>query len=187
VADPWATPEDLRRHLRLDTIDTEQAAALISAAETLIRAELQQTIDAVTGDELELGGTGRRILTLPEMPVTAVTSVTEDGTLLVEGTDYRWNRYGILTRLAACWPLDADISVVYDHGYASIPAILKQVCLQVAARGWVSVVPVQSESIGDYSVTYARDIRTGAPITGQILTDYERTLLRPYALGYSSR
>ncbi|GGV80480.1 hypothetical protein [Streptomyces thermoviolaceus] len=196
MATPWATPEDLRLHLRLDTIDTAQAAALISAAETLIRAELQQTIDPVTDDELAMVGTGRRLLSLPEMPVTKVTSVTLDGQVLQEGTDYRWNRYGILTRLgeptwrgrlAACWPLDADITVVYDHGYAPVPAVLKQVCLQVAARGWVSAVPVLSESIGDYSVTYPRDIRTGLPISGQTLTDYEKTLLQPYALGYSSR
>lgn len=183
MADPWATPEELRLHLRLDTIDTAQAAALISAAETLIRAELQQTIDPVTGDELELVGNGRRVLNLPEMPVTAVTSVTEDGTLLEHGTDYRWNRYGILTRLGAGgWPLDAQVTVVYDHGYDQVPAVVKQVCLQLAGRAWPRpTTAVAAESLGDRSVTYDKEY------TGEALTAYERRLLTPYARGPESR
>lgn len=196
MASPWATPEDLRLHLRLDAIDTDQATRLISEAQTLIRAELQQTVDAVDADEVTVVGNGRSILNLPEMPVTAVASLTLDGQVLEGGVGYRWNRHGTLTRLgeptwrerlAACWPLDAEITVVYDHGYGTVPGIVKQVCLQAAARAWVSAVPVASESIGDYSVTYPRDSRTGTPISGQMLTDYEKTLLRPYALGNSSR
>jgi hypothetical protein len=182
VASPWATPEDLRLHLRLASIDEAQAAVKIAEAENVIRGELEQTIDAVAADELTLVGNGRTIINLPELPVTSITSVTEDGTLLVEGTDYRFNSYGILTRLGGCWPIDVDVDVVYDHGRVTIPAIVKQVCLQVAGRAWVKpTTAVTAESLGDRSVTYDKDR------SGQALTDYETRLLARYARGNESR
>lgn len=182
MASPWASPDELRAHLRLAVIDAEQAAAKIAAAETIIRAELQQSVDAVAGDAIELVGNGRRVVNLPERPVTAVASVTEDGALLVEGVGYRFNRYGILTRLGGCWPLDAVITVLCDHGYAAIPAPVKQVCLQVAGRAWVRPsTGVSAESLGDRSVTYDKDR------TGEALSDYEMRLLAPYARGPESR
>ncbi|MFI7014147.1 hypothetical protein [Streptomyces sp. NPDC050164] len=190
MASPWATPEDLRLHLRLDAIDAAQAAAGLGEAEVIVRAALRQHIDAVAGDTVELVGNGRRLINLPEMPVTAVASVHLDGELLTNGTDYRWNRYGILTRLgeptwrgrlAACWPLDAEVSVVYDHGYAQVPAAVKQVCIQLAGRAWVNPRSMASESIGDWSGTWDK---TRA---GDALTDYETSLLEPYARGPESR
>ncbi|GFM96994.1 hypothetical protein Sfulv_18050 [Streptomyces fulvorobeus] len=137
MASPWASPEELRAHLRLTVIDEEQAAEKIAAAETVIRAELRQSIDAVAGDAVDLVGNGRTIINLPHLPVTAVASVTVDGHAPLISTEYRWNRYGILTRLGGCWPLDAVITVLCDHGYALTPAPVKQVCLQVAGRAWV--------------------------------------------------
>ncbi|MFD5050872.1 hypothetical protein ACFWMH_10575 [Streptomyces tendae] len=182
MASPWATPEELRLHLKLPTIDADQAARKIAEAETTIRGALEQVIDAVVGDEVALVGNGRSIINLPEMPVTSVTSVTEDGTLLVKGTDYRVNRHGILTRLCGCWPIDVDVDVVYDHGYAEVPAIVKQVCLQVAGRGYVRTsTALAAESLGDRSVTYDKDR------TGENLSDYERRLLARYARGNESR
>ncbi|MGI5443388.1 hypothetical protein ACQEV4_40440 [Streptomyces shenzhenensis] len=191
MASPWATPEELRKHLRLPAIDEAAAAAAIAAAETIIRGELRQDIDAVTDDTALLVGNGRRLLNLPQMPVTAVASVHQDGVLLTHGTDYRWNRFGILTRLgeplwrgrlAGCWPLDADVTVVYSHGYPVVPAAVKQVCLQLAGRAWVRTsTAVATESLGDRSIGYDKDR------TGEELTAYELRLLEPYARGPESR
>ncbi|MFG2837032.1 hypothetical protein ACGFYE_18755 [Streptomyces zaomyceticus] len=184
MATPWATPEELRVHLKLAVIDEEQAAEKIAAAEETIRGAIWQRVDAVAADELFLVGNGRTVVNLPEMPVTAVTTVHQDGTLLVEGTDYRYNRYGILTRLGACWPLDADVAVVYDHGYADAdrPDVFKTVCLQVAGRAWVRAsAGVAAESLGDRSVTYDKDR------TGENLSSFEERLLERYARGPESR
>ncbi|URM90414.1 hypothetical protein LUW75_10865 [Streptomyces sp. MRC013] len=182
MASPWATPEELRLHLRLATIDAEQAAVKLAEAETVIRGELEQSIDAVADDTAVLVGTGRRVLTLPELPVTAVTTVLVDDAALTLATGYRWNRYGLLTRLDGCWPLDADITVVYSHGYTVIPPVIRQVCLQVAGRAWVrSTTAVTAESLGDRSLTYDKDR------SGQALSDYELRILRPYMRGPASR
>lgn len=182
MAEPWATPEELRLHLRLAAIDTEQAAEKIAAAETVIRAELRQTIDAVAGDVVDLVGNGRRVILLPERPVTAVASVTIDGHAPLISTEYRWNRYGILTRVGGCWPLDAAITVLCDHGYVVLPAPLHQVCLQVAGRAWVRPsTGLAAEALGDRSVTYDKER------TGEALSDYELRILAPYGRGPESR
>lgn len=184
MASPWALPEDLRLRLRLATIDQAQAEDTIAGAEAVIRAALDQTIDEVVGDELVLVGNGRRLLNLPEMPVTAVASVTLGGVVLVNGTDYRWNRHGNLTRLGygACWTLDEDVEVICTHGYAVTPDAVAQVCLQLAARAWIAPKEaVASESLGDYSVTYDKQR------TGQALTDFEMGMLEQYAIGPASR
>ncbi|PWJ07920.1 hypothetical protein DKG34_10985 [Streptomyces sp. NWU49] len=182
MASPWATPDELRHHLRLATIDEAQAAAAIAAAERVIRAEIQQTIDLVTDDTAYVVGAGRQLVNLPEWPVTAVTSVHQDGELLEHGEGYRWNRFGMLTRLPGRWPLDAEIVVVYSHGYATVPAAVKQVCLQVAGRAWARPsTAVSAESLGDRSVTYDKDR------TGEALTEYEQRMLQPYARGNESR
>ncbi|MFD0344012.1 hypothetical protein ACFVH0_36000 [Streptomyces sp. NPDC127117] len=182
MASPWATANDLRAHLRLDTIDEPAAERAIKEAEEVIRGSLRQTIDEVVGDVVHLVGAGHRILNLPEMPVTAVTLVKVDGQVLAQGTDYRWNRYGTLTRLNGCWPLDADIEVTHTHGYNSVPPLLVQVCLQVAGRAWVNPKEaISSESLGDYSVSYDKDR------TGQALTEFETRILEPYARGPASR
>ncbi|MGY3341200.1 hypothetical protein ACVW0K_007393 [Streptomyces filamentosus] len=184
MATPWATPEELRAHLRLAAIDTDQAATAIAEAQTVIRGGIRQYVDQVEADEAFLVGNGRTVINLPEMPVTTVASVSQDGTALTAGTDYRVNRHGILTRLGGCWPLDADVEVTYTHGYADAdrPAVFKQVCLQVAGRAWVRPsTAVSAESLGDRSVTYDKDR------TGEALTSYEETLLEPYARGPESR
>ncbi|WP_299542032.1 hypothetical protein [uncultured Streptomyces sp.] len=181
MADPWATPEDLRVHLRLDTIDPELAAAAISAAQTVVRGALRQHVDQVQDAVLHLVGTGRHIMNLPEMPVTGLASVTVDGTVL-EAAAYRWNRHGILRSLGGCWPLDADITVVCTHGWATVPDVVARVCVQVAGRAWVNPKEaVASESLGDYSVSYDKQR------TGQAVTDFEARILEPYARGPASR
>lgn len=182
MASPWALPEQLRLRLRLATIDEAQAADTIAGAEAIIRAALGQNIDEVLADELVIVGNGRRLLNLPEMPVTALASVTVDGVVLANRVDYRWNRYGNLTRLCGCWPLDEDVTVIYSHGYAVVPDAVAQVCLQLAARAWVAPKEaVAAESLGDYSVTYDKQR------TGQALTDFEMSLLARYACGPASR
>ncbi|MFF7365820.1 hypothetical protein [Streptomyces sp. NPDC008125] len=181
MAEPWASPEDLRILLRLDTIDQEQAAAAITAAQTVVRGGLRQHVDQVHDDVLHLVGNGYPVLNLPEMPVTGVASVTVDGTAL-EAAGYRWNRHGILRRLGGRWPLDADIAVTCTHGYDPVPEVVARVTVQVAARAWVNPKEaVGSESLGDYSVSYDK------ARTGQALTEFEDRILEPYARGPASR
>ncbi|MCX4686767.1 hypothetical protein OG401_21040 [Kitasatospora purpeofusca] len=180
MSGPWASPEQLQRHLRLDAIDIDTAVQLLADAEDVIRAALGQTVDQVLGDTAELVGSGTTLLLLPELPVTAVTAVTIDGTT-VPASGYRWNRHGALTRLDGVWPLDAVVRVTNDHGWSDLPTAFTRVCVQVAGRSWVNPAGVDAESLGDRSITYAKGR------SGEELTSYEEGLLARYSSGYNSR
>lgn len=176
MATPWATPEQLRLHLRLPTIDTDEAAAALAEAETTVRGALWQTVDAVVDDTTHLVGNGGRVLRLPEHPVTAVTEVLVDGEQLA-ATGYRCNRNGVLTRTDhACWPLDADVAVTYDHGWAVVPPPVAKVCVQLAGRAFVNPRDVASQTVGGVSTSY----RAGV---GQELSAFELDSLARYARG----
>lgn len=175
TADQYATA------LRVDVPDGSPLEAAVNmaldAACSEIRGYLGQTLDAVVGDVVALDGTGRRGLILPEMPVTAVNAVTIDKDLATElvVTDFYLGFGGVLYRTGVQavpdwwdwwdwsafprrgWPLGVgNITVDNDHGYATIPADLVNVAIQVARATINSGLPgMTSETIGGYS--YTRD------------------------------
>lgn len=186
----FATYQDLEDRLRVTFTAAEQvqATALLETATEVIKAAAGQTFDVVANDTVTLDGNGQTILVLPEAPVTAVASVTVDGTLLVHGTDYLWSPNGMLHRTASgfwgtwhgTWgDLPQSIVVVYTHGYATIPADLQVLCVELAARGWATTLAagvVRQETIGSFSRTYA----AGEESSGLALTDAELGLLAKY-------
>jgi hypothetical protein len=61
-------------------------------------------------------GTGSTKLFLPELPVTAITSVKVDGILLAP-TEYALAEDGVLWRNRGVWTVGACIEVEYTHGH----------------------------------------------------------------------
>jgi hypothetical protein len=144
----------------------------LDAACDEIRNRTCQTLDAVEGDVITLDGTDRQALLLPELPVTAVNSVTIDKDLTTEldVTDYVLGFGGILRRRKG-WPWGyGNITVDYDHGYETIPADLVNVAIQ-AARSGITIAPggLTSETIGGYS--YTRDATVATITTYQSVLD----------------
>lgn len=174
----FATPEELSKLLRLDEIDEGTAEFLLELAEAAVRAEVRQEILASEDTEVVLDGTGTPVLLLPETPVTDVSSVVEHDQELTEGADYVWSSSGVLTRLRRTWsPRPRSVAVIYSHGRADVPEIVRAVTVQVAARVWVNPRQLSQESIGDYS----RSFGTSSAPPGRIeLTAYERGLLGRY-------
>lgn len=151
---------DYLNYFGLDDTDVARAALDLDVACDKIRDYLHQQIDAVAADAITLFGTDTRALILPELPVTAVTSVTLDGEAL---TDWTVDAYGLLWRDdPAYWARGYQYDIVYDHGYATedIPSILKVVAFQLTYAGSVSSSGIRQESIADYSVTYATESGT---------------------------
>jgi hypothetical protein len=153
----FATAEDLATYMQRDFIAAETATATqaLDVASEIIRGYTGQQIDEVPDESVtlraEIGNNG--VLFLSQLPVTAVASVTEDGTLLTVTTDYEWSRAGILWRVGAVNWIH-PVVVVYDHGYATVPHDIKGVALSLATRLF-SGTTVKSESVGMYQVTYA--------------------------------
>ena len=83
-------------------------------------------------------------LILKRYPVASIISITEeDGTVLVEGTDYEMDPdNGILWRLSGTercgWPR-GKIVVAYVGGYAlldSLPQTIERACIELVKRYW---------------------------------------------------
>jgi len=153
----------------------ERAQLLLELATGAIQRFTRQTIELVENDVAVLHGTWSAGLVLPQVPVVSVSALTLD----VEGvatadTDWVFDGQRTLWRDAGCsWGGDTQkITVTYSHGWEEIPAEVRAVCLQIAARSYRNPAGVSAESVGQYSVTY------GSGAQGISLTPDEKTMLR---------
>ena len=161
-----------------------QQADALNRATDLIRGALGgQQIIRVDDDTTVLKGNGRRILQLPQIPVVSVTSVTinQGGyypNLLTPGIHYTVDAGGRLRALGYPWPSGWDITVVYTHGYDTVPEELSRLCAALADKILAGTLGVRSmqESIGtrQSSVTYA------ATASSAVFDDSERAVLDKY-------
>lgn len=169
------------------TANAQIQAALDSACSE-IRKYCSQTFDLIEGDTLVLHGTGRSTLLLPELPVVAVNTVTIDDGLTTELaiTDFRVDlQDGVLYRppttattswwcgIRAVWPAGfLNITVDYDHGYATIPPDLIRVAVSLAREEVKAVSPrLTGETITNYSYTQT---------AGLVSIDAYAKVLEPY-------
>lgn len=181
--DPFIAPQDLVDYLGRGTASDPGMIIATDAACDICRDIAEQTFNAGTAT-VTLDGTGTDSLLLPDLPVNSVSVVTVAGGTV---TDYVLNDNGILFRkdtgtdvdyVNACrtltWPEGRqNITVTYDHGYASadLPRSVRMVALSIASRLVVQGVAVE-ESNGAVSVKYA------GPSTD--LTAGELRILRKY-------
>lgn len=169
VPDTFATVAAVAGFLQV-TIATgvQQAAcerALAEATEA-IRNYCHQYISEVEDDEITLDCAGGSRLFLPELPVSEVAEVVEDGETLTAGAeeDYQLGDHGVLHRVGQEWAKGIQIlKVTYTHGYATLPDDIVAVCVRAASRGYqaglaaagVGGVPgVASVGLGDFQAGF---------------------------------
>lgn len=150
-----------------------RGTAILGYASAAIRGFTRQDIEATTGRQEEFAADlGRSILHLTQVPVTAVSAITENA---VAFTDFVWSRWGAINR--GDWTTwdDGPIVVTYDSGYASTDdefLTAKTICLEVAARA----ITGPPETFG----LEVQETRGVAP--GIFLTEEEKRMLEPFAL-----
>lgn len=154
----FASIADLASYLG-ETIaaDDARAGLLLDLASGAVQAYTGQLLEAVANDTVTLDANGSRLILLPEVPVTAVVSVAQDGQSALAATAYEWRRDGVL------WPAGGatwgrEVVVTYSHGFAVIPDVIRGVVLALAGRMWSNPTGAVSESIGTYSITNARTV-----------------------------
>ena len=199
----FATVSDIEALLQVDidtATKTTAAEAALSEATAAVRNYCKQHIEQVEDDEYTFDvASGMTKLFLPELPVTAVSSVVEDGTTLT-ADDYKLGLYGILHRIGRPWKSGVQIvTVTYTHGYADGHAKLqtaKSICTRAAARAYQAglraaalsgVSGVQAQSIGDYQVQYGAEVSgsdgsLGASAAPILLPSEKAVLARAYRL-----
>lgn len=121
--------------------DLSRAQEFLDDASSLIRSTMGQVFSVVANETITLESSPTNVLYLPETPVTGITSVTENGTLL-SSTLYSFVSTGALKRwsssthqVGVAWTYGA--TVVYTHGYAETTAefgTLRTIAIEVAMR-----------------------------------------------------
>jgi hypothetical protein len=165
----------------------ERAADLLDLAEAAIAAEVPGIAFTETTDAaVDLPGTLDDTLYLPATPITAVASVTIDGSN-VDPSTYRWRRTGEITRQVPyhapwvgngsdlCrgwgWP-GATVHIEYTAGPTG--GDIKLIELELVHALWTNPTGMTSETVGQYAATWATP---GGPL---VLSDLHRSVLRRY-------
>lgn len=171
----FATVEELGDYLGGLPADREAAAELaLDAATAIIRDYVGQDLTYVEDDEITLDGNHTDVLVLPQTPVQEVASVESEGEVLDEDAYDIDFENGLVILDAGIWNSGKQsIVVVYTHGFETIPAGIRAICLQAAGRMFAQV-GIAQEQIGSTSIRYAA--------TGISLTAEEKRALDPYRL-----
>jgi hypothetical protein len=165
------------------TFDPTDEAALLAleAASSEIERYCNRTF-TLTTETISLLGKGTNRLTLPNPPVSTVTSVTEvdgeDETLL-ETTDYVLDGS---TLVRTRWPFYSWLvyEVDYTHGFDPIPADVQMACIRMASSlletSTNTDAAVSKVQLGSFAETYATATATTSAL------DLERDTLALYRL-----
>ena len=169
----FCTQTDVEEFLQIEITGADKIASVeraITEATSAIKNYCHQEIEQTEDEEITLDSAGiSRKLYLPELPVTEVSEVIEDGVTLTAGSDedYQVGQGGILHRGGRPWARGIQIiTVTNTHGHATIPDDVVAVCTRAASRAYqaglrsdeVDAVPgVAGESLGDHSVTYGAE------------------------------
>lgn len=181
----FAGYEDLARHLQITTQDqadvelpADVAQQVLEGASAAIRAACRWSVlqETVT-DSIDLERSHRHLsyvehrgggeFYLPTLQLSAL-ALSVSGVAWVDGVDYLWRRTGRV-RLLGYVPRWQPIVVTYTHGYTTVPAGLRQVCVEVAARSLSNPRQLSMVTVGNVSETYWRT--SAAAETGQLDAD----------------
>lgn len=188
TSDAFAEVAELAARLGLTfTADeADRAATLLSLASDVIRDVVEQKINVVTDDEYERPGTTDDRIPLPERPVVSVSTVAVNGTeisgwYVAGAVIVRQHRTGVADTVGWSSPgfgCEADtLTITYTHGYATVPALVKQLALEMTVRVWVNPGSVVQAGEGTTQTTYAP---YADPPRGLMLTNAEKSSLRRF-------
>lgn len=141
---------------------TSVHTVMLAVASSLVRAAAGSPILQTTSTVTLWGLDQDCWLPLPGQPVTAVSSVTRDGTALVAGDDYKLvdgRLWGAMPWGTGAEPM--EVVVTMTHGLATVPPHIVQLVCDLAIAGADAATDgarnpnVIAERIDDYAVTFA--------------------------------
>lgn len=194
-----STQASLEKWLQADFTNEPEPVVtqLLDYAEAVIESYCDRTFAVVAGASVTLDGRGDETLFLPQWPVTAVNSLTEDGDALVEDEDFFWYPDGRLLRgdptstFTLRWSrARKNVVVNYDHGYATIPKTLNLVSDELAGQmfkqsaAWANA-PVNASGVRSIALSGSDTIQFADAVSDpnagvEALTNLQTTLLSKY-------
>lgn len=168
MADMLVTPAELASVLQQD-LDLATATLAIEIATGAVQGAAGQRIIEVVDDEVVIDLDARDCgpyLSLPERPVTAVTSAMVAATAVTDFTPQLsrgrlWRSLGWRSATLPYWNSPSTATVVYTHGYPvghQKLQLARGFTFELAKTGYNAVAgsgAVVREQIDDYSVQYA--------------------------------
>lgn len=127
-----------------DTVITSIMAGVTREMQDWMQRDILQ---GTTTEKID--GSGYDTICTTHYPITAITSLTEGGTALVENTDFESVdadlETGNIIRLSggdpAAWALGRrNIAITYDHGYVTVPESLEQACRAMTVARYFDTV-----------------------------------------------
>lgn len=132
-------------------------------------------------------GTGTTTMMVSDWPITAVTSVTIDGTAIPLSTDPSVSGYYFTETLIGLRGYrftndQANVVLVYSSGYAAlthpeqVPAELAQACLEICALRYKErpFIGINSKSLAGESVSYSQQAMPKSTL--ELLENYKRRI-----------
>lgn len=182
-----ATPAQLQTATRgrINANDPYVYEAL-AAATWAIRSECGWHIGPVRSETLTVDGSGGTLQLVPSLRVTAVTSVTDNGTLLTVDTDFDWSQNGVLERVSGEWSRKRrGVVVTLTHGFdlSDIPDVVN-LAITLAARTVTAkrAAGAVREQAGQSSVDIAKIGGFVSVAADATVLDHEKPVLRRYKI-----
>lgn len=187
MADQLCTPPDLASWLQQD-LDLSTATLLVECGTAVVQeaAGGQRIIEVVNDVATLIGGTDS-MLELPQLPVTAVASVTIDGSTVATGSltgGGNYKRFGNKLWRGDGWQLlcgiPSEVIVVYTHG---LPAghqglqFARASVLALCAPFYSNPTGASQVRIDDYAEAYAQmsaQINTNKALRAALRRQYGR-------------
>ena len=195
---PLCVQLDVEKFLQADvTAEPEaQVTYLIENAGAEIEAYLHRTVEEQAVVTELHDGNGDYLILLEHWPVTIpLTTVVEDGTTLIEGTDYVAYEDGRVYRGTATFKsrwrgglraVDFD----YTGGYDTVPFLIRDVCARMVARAFqagaayantpVGAAGIKEISLDDSDSVKYTDAVSDVSGAAVILNDDEKMMLNRF-------
>lgn len=158
---------------------TATEADRLSQAEALVRSYCRWHIAPSRTATLTLPAGEGVALILPTLMLTAVASVTVDGTALTTD-EFTWTEAGVLKRATNIRWGSGSVVVAFTHGYDAAPADVTAVVQAVAQRAVDNPGSRPRSQVGPFADTYSQSGFNQAPAMG--LLDAEKAILDAYRI-----
>ena len=161
-----------------DVPATDDESSWLAACEA-VRRYCGWHIAPAVSETLTLDGPGGTLLRLPSARVTAVASVTNDGTAI---DDPEWSAHGMIR--AHCWTEKfRGVVVELTHGYDQCPDDLLEVLVHMAAQGSAAASAGAGIATSLTSGPFMMQVSAAAQAGAVGLSGQHRGVLNKYRLG----
>lgn len=177
------TPADVRTYLGKTEAQVPDTvlSPLCEGVDAFVLSFLNRdSLTVATYDEV-YHGTGSQTIVPDNRPVVSVTLLEVNGVAVAPavgmGPGLVWDSFSVHFRDGLLPRGLNNVRIVYEAGFASVPADIKEAAVSIVAEKWArsSRVGVASKTIGQESISYRADDLT--PHARRVLTQYRITMV----------